>query len=104
MVINKNVFLLSGMLVMATLVAACDPMAGNETAGQYVDDTTITSKVIAAIVDDPDLKASEVNVETFKSVVQLSGWVNSSSHIQRAGNIARNVQGVHSIQNNLIVR
>ncbi len=85
-------------------VMACDPMAGRETAGEYVDDATITTKVIAAIVDDPELKKSSVSVETFQNVVQLSGWVDSNQSINRAGNIARSVKGVSSVRNNLIVR
>ena len=84
-------------------VMACDPMAGRETAGEYVDDATITTKVIAAIVDDPELKKSSVSVETFQNVVQLSGWVDSNQSINRAGNIARSVKGVSSVRNNLIV-
>ena len=85
-------------------VMACDPMAGRETAGEYDDDATITTKVIAAIVDDPELKKSSVSVETFQNVVQLSGWVDSNQSINRAGNIARSVKGVSSVRNNLIVR
>ncbi len=100
----KRLMKLTGAVAVVLSVMACDPIAGRETPGEYVDDTTITSKVIAAIVDDPMLKKSQVNVETFKNVVQLSGWVDSNQSINRAGNIARSVKGVSSVRNNLIVR
>jgi len=92
------------VLALVGSLAACDAISGRETAGDYVDDTAITSKVIAEIVNDPTLKASEVGVETMKSVVQLSGFVDSSQKAARAGELARNVPGVQSVRNNLIVR
>jgi osmotically-inducible protein OsmY len=104
MFIGKNALLLSCMLGIAVPLAACDPMTHKETTGEYVDDATITSKVIAAIVRDPTLKKSEVKVATFKSVVQLSGWVDSSDNVAHAGDIARGVKGVHAVSNDLIVR
>jgi len=90
--------------VVIMTVVACDPISGRETMGEYVDDSTITSKVIAAIVDDPVLKKSHVNVETLQNVVQLSGWVDSNESIVRAGVVARNVKGVRSVRNDLIVK
>ncbi len=101
---TKRVLKLAGAIAVIMSVMACDPMAGRETAGEYVDDATITTKVIAAIVDDPVLKKSHVNVETFRNVVQLSGWVDSNQSVSRAGAIARTVKGVSSVRNDLIVR
>lgn len=101
---NKRVLKLLGAAVVVVSVMACDPMSGRETAGEYVDDATITSKVIAAIIDDPVLKKSHVNVETLKNVVQLSGWVDSNQSRNRAGAIARAVTGVSSVRNDLIVQ
>jgi len=92
------------VLALAGSLAACDAISGRQTAGSYVDDTTITSRVIAEIVNDPMLKASEVGVETMKNVVQLSGFVDSNQKAMRAGELARNVPGVQSVRNNLIVR
>lgn len=101
---NKHVLKLLGAAVVVMSVMACDPMSGRETVGEYVDDATITSKVIAAIVDDPVLKKSQVNVETLKKVVQLSGWVDSNQSRNRAGAIARAVTGVSSVRNDLIIQ
>jgi hyperosmotically inducible periplasmic protein len=100
----KRLMKLTGAVAVVLSVMACDPIAGRETPGEYVDDTTITSKVIAAIVDDPMLKKSQVNVETFKNVVQLSGFVDSQQVKSRAGDVARNISGVRAVTNDLVVR
>lgn len=89
---------------LATALAACSAISGRETAGEYVDDATITTKVKAAIFDEPSLKSMQVNVETFQDVVQLSGFVDSSSSKTKAGEIARSVRGVRSVKNDLVVR
>jgi len=103
--LNTNRFkTIAVILALAGSLAACDAISGRETPGAYIDDTTITSKVIAEIVNDPTLKASEVGVETMKSVVQLSGFVDTNQKALRAGELARNVPGVQSVRNNLIVR
>ncbi len=101
---QNSIKILFVALALAGSLAACDAMSGRETTGNYVDDTAITSKVIAEIVNDPTLKASEVGVETMKNVVQLSGFVDSSQKAARAGELARNVPGVQSVRNNLIVK
>jgi len=102
---NQNRFkTLAAMLLVAGSLSACDAVSGRETPGNYVDDTTITSRVLAEIVKDPTLKASEVGVETMKSVVQLSGFVDTNQKALRAGELARNVPGVQSVRNNLIVK
>lgn len=92
------------VLLVAGSLGACDAISGRETAGEYVDDTTITTKVIAGIVQDPTLKKFQVSVETFQSVVQLSGFVDSAQDVARAGSLAGNVRGVRSVKNDLIVR
>ena len=92
------------MLVVAVAVMACDAISGRETAGQYVDDTTITSKVIAEIIKEPSLSKFEVSVETLHQVVQLSGFVTSAQNVARAGELARAVAGVRSVKNDLVVR
>jgi len=85
-------------------LAACSMFEGRETAGQYVDDTTITTKVKEAFVADPQVKAMQVNVETMQGVVQLSGFVDSSSSEQRAVTLAGQVRGVKSVKDNIVVR
>lgn len=72
-----------------------------EKVGEYIDDSVITAKVKAALVDDPELSAIEVNVETYKGVVQLSGFVRESEDIARATQVARKVNGVVDVKNDL---
>jgi osmotically-inducible protein OsmY len=95
---------LIAMLLLTASVGACDAISGRETPGEYVDDATITTKVIAQIIQDPSLKKFQVSVETFQNVVQLSGFVDSYDNASRAGTLAGNVQGVRSVKNDLVVR
>lgn len=92
------------LLILAGSVAACDALSGRETAGEYVDDTTLTARVMVEIIKDPSLKKSQVNVETLQSVVQLSGFVDSAQDVSRAGELAGNVNGVRSVRNDLVIR
>lgn len=88
---------------MATMVG-CASTRTQESTGQYVDDATITTKVKTAIFNDPNLKANEISVETFKGVVQLSGFVSSASDINRAVEVARSVSGVKTVKNDMHVK
>jgi len=90
--------------MLALSLAACEAMSGRETAGEYVDDAVITSRVIAALVQDDTVKKSQVSVETMEKVVQLSGFVDSAQVAARAGDIARKVAGVQAVRNNLVVQ
>ena len=87
-------------LAIATTVG-CAATAKHESTGQYVDDTAITAKVKKDIFDEPTLKSAEINVETFKGVVQLSGFVRSQENINTAVQVARNVKGVSSVKNDM---
>jgi hyperosmotically inducible periplasmic protein len=87
----------------ATL-AACSETPTRESTGQYVDDAAITTKVKAALVKDQALKAFQISVETYKNVVQLSGFVDSPQLMERAREVASSVEGVRSVRNNLIVK
>ncbi|HQM88183.1 MAG: BON domain-containing protein [Methylotenera sp.] len=69
--------------------------------GEYIDDTVITTKVKAAVLNEESLKSAEINVETFKGVVQLSGFVNSEADIAKAAEVARGVKGVTSVKNDM---
>jgi hypothetical protein len=91
-------FIMAAMLALLVGCASTDDQAGT---GEYIDDTVITTKVKAAIFNDPDLKSMEINVETFKGVVQLSGFVNSQADISRAVSLARDVKGVKSVKNDM---
>lgn len=88
------------VIVLASLLG-CASTSKQEGTGEYVDDTVITSKVKAAIFNDPSLKSAEINVETFKGVVQLSGFVNSREDINKAVQVARGVPGVVSVKNDM---
>lgn len=83
------------------LLSACASTSKSEGTGEYMDDTVITTKVKAAILNDATLKSAEINVETFKGVVQLSGFVNSQADINQAVNVARSVSGVKSVSNGM---
>jgi osmotically-inducible protein OsmY len=94
-------------LVCIALVAAfagCASTEKREGTGEYLDDSAITAKVKAAIFNEPTLKVFQINVETFKGDVQLSGFVDSSRSVGKAGEVARGVAGVKSVRNNLIVK
>ena len=94
--------------VLATSVlvslAACAPTPTREGTGEYIDDSVITGKVKAAFAADPVVKATQVQVETFKGTVQLSGFVDSRESAQRAVEIARSVKGVQSVKNDTVIR
>jgi osmotically-inducible protein OsmY len=82
-------------------VAGCASTRTQESMGEYVDDSVITAKVKTAIVNEPTLSAAEINVETFKGVVQLSGFVSSSADQSKAVEVARNVAGVKAVRNDM---
>jgi len=94
--------ILTTLLLMAAV--GCASTKTHEGTGQYVDDTVITTKVKAAILEEPGLKSSEINVETFKGVVQLSGFVSSSADISTATKVAQAVAGVTSVKNDMHVK
>ena len=89
-----------------TLLSAvgCASSAKHEGTGEYIDDSVITTKVKAAIFNEASLKSAEINVETFKGVVQLSGFVHDASDVNKATEIARKVSGVSSVKNALQVK
>jgi osmotically-inducible protein OsmY len=82
-------------------MAGCASTPTQNGPGGYIDDTVITTKVKAAIVKEPNLKASEINVETFKGTVQLSGFVATQEAAARAGTVAREVEGVKAVKNDI---
>jgi osmotically-inducible protein OsmY len=86
--------------VLASLLG-CAGTSKQESTGEYIDDSAITAKVKAAIFDAPSLKSADINVETFKGTVQLSGFVNSRADINQAGEVARRVAGVKSVKNDI---
>lgn len=101
--------------IVTVLLAACmlAALAGcshhahttkHETAGEYVDDAVVTTRVKAAIFDELALKTFQINVTTYQGVVQLSGFVDSAENARKAGDIARGVKGVREVKNDLITK
>ena len=98
--LTRKLATLAGVLLMATALG-CASTAKHEGTGEYVDDTVITGKVKTAIFNEPTLKSAEINVETFKGVVQLSGFVSSAANEAKALQVASNVGGVKSVKNDM---
>ena len=96
--------LLIASLSLASFTGGCAATPTKESTGEYVDDSSITVKVKAAFVKDPLVKALDVTVETFKGVVQLSGFVNTSAEKAQAASVASSIRGVTSVKNNIVVK
>ncbi len=102
---NINKFFGAAFMAFALLaVVGCESGPQKEGTGEYVDDSAITLKVKTAIFNDPMLKVAEINVETFKGVVQLSGFVASQAAASRAIEVARKVGGVTSVKNDMRIK
>jgi osmotically-inducible protein OsmY len=98
---------LLGYFVMGMLMvsfAACASTSKQGSAGEYIDDSVITTKVKSLLAADDFLKSFQISVETFKGTVQLSGFVASQEAVNKAGEIARSVKGVQAVKNDLIVK
>jgi len=98
--ITRRLTTLAAIAFMA-MALGCASTAKQEGTGEYIDDTVVTAKVKAAIFNEPTLKSAEINVETFKGVVQLSGFVNSREDVNKAVTVARQVPGVTSVKNDM---
>jgi len=94
----------SATLGLASFTSGCAATATRQSTGEFVDDAAITAKVKADLIKDPVVKAHTVNVETFKGVVQLSGFVNTESEKAQAGSVAGLVNGVTEVKNNIVVK
>ena len=91
-------------IVAVAGIIGCASTAKSESTGQYVDDSALTAKVKTAIFEQPTLKSAEINVETFKGVVQLSGFVSSQENVNTAMATAKSVHGVTSVKNDMPVK
>lgn len=104
----KNTALLA-MLFSAVIAAGCGSMSGSasdgsgKTTGQVIDDATITSKVKTALLADPEISGLKINVDTDKGVVKLKGEIKTMVLRKKAESIARGVDGVKSVENQLII-
>ena len=104
---NMNIFKsIASFLVATTMMfmLGCASTPKQEGTGEYIDDTLITTRVKAAILAEPGLRSAEINVETFKGIVQLSGFVAAPANISKAAEVARGVSGVKSVKNDMRVK
>ena len=103
---NKFNKVLSAAFLAVTLVSVvgCASTAQKQGTGEYVDDAVITTKVKAALVENPLTKAYQIEVETYKGVVQLSGFVATQAEANKAAELARGVNGVSSVKNDIRIR
>ena len=102
---KRNMFIRCFVLLMLIdTFVACASTPKQESTGEYVDDSVITTKVKSLLAADDFLKSFQISVETFKGTVQLSGFVGSQQAVDKAGEIARSVKGVKSVKNDLIVK
>jgi osmotically-inducible protein OsmY len=92
------------MLLLVALMAGCTSTSTRESTGEYIDDTIITSAVKGELYSDQDFKVGQISVETYKGVVQLSGFVNSAQAASKAVSLAKKVKGVRSVKNSLVVK
>ena len=99
---NRFATFILAILLAFTLGCAGTPT--KEGTGEYFDDTVITTKVKTAIFNEPSLKSAEINVETFKGTVQLTGFVSSRASINKAVEVARGVPGVTSVRNDMLLK
>ena len=91
-------------LMMIAVFVACASTPQQTSTGEHIDDSVITTKVKTLLANDDFLKSFQISVETRKGIVQLSGFVDSQKAVDKAGQIARGVEGVKSVRNDLIVK
>ena len=100
---NNLIKFFSAIFLALTLITAtgCASSPKQEGTGEYFDDSVITSKVKAALLNTPNLNSNEISVETFKGVVQLSGFVSTRAEVNKAIEVARSINGVKSVKNDM---
>jgi osmotically-inducible protein OsmY len=92
------------VLIMIAAFVACASTPKHEGTGEYIDDSVITTKIKTQLASDDFLKSFQISVESRKGIVQMSGFVDSQKAVDKAGQIARGVEGVKSVRNDLIVK
>lgn len=100
----KSFFLALAVVIGSLVSTGCAVTSGQSSVGQFVDDTTITTRVKARFAEDPQVSAMRIGVETLNGTVQLSGFATTQAEKDKAGSIARAVPDVRSVQNNIVVR
>ncbi|MGD0276809.1 MAG: BON domain-containing protein [Syntrophales bacterium] len=92
------------ILTIVSAIVACAATPKQESTGEYIDDSVITAKIKTQLANDDFLKSFQISVESRRGIVQLSGFVDSQNSVDKAGQIARSVEGVKSVRNDLIVK
>lgn len=92
-----------GLMLLST-IPACTENTKRESTGEYLDDTVLTTKIKSTFIGDSRLKANDINVKTYKGIVQLSGFVDTQAEADRAVQLARTIKGVKAVNNSLIVK
>jgi len=100
----STLLLSATMAVLAGSLVACESTPTQESTGEYVDSSVISTKVRAKIADDKEVSIFDIDVTTFKDTVQLSGFVDTAAQKSRAGTLAASVKGVRSVENNITVK
>jgi osmotically-inducible protein OsmY len=103
MKLNRIIQFLACAVLISALMG-CAATQKHQSTGQYVDDSVITTKVKTAIFQEATLKTFQINVKTYQGVVQLSGFVDSLQSVTKAGEVARNVENVEKVENDLIIK
>jgi hyperosmotically inducible periplasmic protein len=94
---------LTAIVGVLALASACSATRTQQSAGEVIDDSVLTSKVKIALIDDPTTKAGQINVETYRGVVQLGGFVDNAKQKAQATRVARSVTGVKEVRNDLLI-
>lgn len=101
---NYKAALLLAAVMGTSMLAACSSTPQQQSTGQAIDDGVVTAKVKAKLIEDPVTKAHQINVDTFKGTVQLSGFVESDQARTRALQLARDTDGVKQVKDSLQIR
>jgi osmotically-inducible protein OsmY len=102
--LTRTARLVAGLALAGLALTACPASRTAESTGEFLDNSVITTKVKAALLEDPALKSFQISVKSYKDVVQLSGFVDAASTARRAGEIAAAVSGVASVRNDLVAK
>ena len=94
---------LTAIVGVLAVASACSATRTQQSAGEVIDDSVLTSKVKVALIDDPTTKAGQINVETYRGVVQLGGFVDNAQQKAQATKVARSVTGVKEVRNDLLI-
>jgi osmotically-inducible protein OsmY len=101
---KTSALIVAVVLGSSVFAAGCTATSTRASTGQTIDDSVITAKIKAKLIDDPVTKAREISVETFKGTVQLSGFVETAAERSQAERVAKSVDGVHSVKNSLVLK